>query len=471
MKKKDTAKNTNPVVFIKKCEEYDRGRIEAIVQEGMDVLNYHPAGKVYVKPNVVFAFNTDVFGTHAYTRTDFVGASLTAISKQPGVKRIDMGENCAVGFPTRLCYKHAGYYDEIKKVRGGADSPVGMFCIDEEPRETVFIGGAVHDTLRITRKMARADSKVYLPKLKGHCVSNMTGAVKLNIGICSDDERAIRHDFMLNEKIVDLLAAGYPDLIIMDAIDVGVGNEAFPIPRKLGLVLMGTNPVAVDLVAARLMGLSLEDVPYLKRAVERGYRPGSLRDVKITGDLKNLKDIDHWAKRLQPYDDEFERWHDIGRELKRLNSPIRFLWGPYNENTGEKCLTGCVMGVKMFLSAIEGFNEYEAFAAGKPVTFVIGKYPEKVDGRGEEVYMIGSCACADVANAKKITRIEKCFTTAADLNLAIGHKLGLKAPTRNAAFLFDLLGGVNKALLNKLVKGRYFQDIGHFIKHGLLKRI
>jgi Domain of unknown function (DUF362) len=36
---------------------------------------------------------------------------------------------------------------------------------------------------------------VYLPKLKCHCVSTMTGAVKLNIGICSDDERAIRYDF------------------------------------------------------------------------------------------------------------------------------------------------------------------------------------------------------------------------------------------------------------------------------------
>ena len=32
---------------------------------------------------------------------------------------------------------------------------------------------------------------------------------------------------MLNEKIVDLLVAGYPDFIVMDAIDVGMGNEAW----------------------------------------------------------------------------------------------------------------------------------------------------------------------------------------------------------------------------------------------------
>ncbi len=64
--------------------------------------------------------------------------------------------------------------------------------MDEERRDPVFIGGMVHDNLRVSRNMARADTKVYLPKLKCHCVSNMTGAVKLNIGICSDDERSIR---------------------------------------------------------------------------------------------------------------------------------------------------------------------------------------------------------------------------------------------------------------------------------------
>ncbi|MCJ7773461.1 MAG: DUF362 domain-containing protein, partial [Desulfobacterales bacterium] len=254
-------------VVIKRCEEYDRNAIETIIKDGMTRFDYRPRGNVFVKPNVVFANNPDVFGRHAYTPAPLVGASLMAISKHTDVKRIDLGENSAIGIPTRLNFKFAGYYDEIKKVRQKAACPVNIFCIDEELRDSVFIGGMVHDNLRIPRKMARADSKVYLPKLKCHCVSNMTGAVKLNVGICSDDERAIRHDFMLNEKIVDLLTAGYPDFIVMDAVEVGMGNEAFPTARKLGLIIMGTNPVAVDLVGARLLGLGIDDVPYLKTAV------------------------------------------------------------------------------------------------------------------------------------------------------------------------------------------------------------
>ncbi|MBW2179239.1 MAG: DUF362 domain-containing protein [Deltaproteobacteria bacterium] len=458
-------------VVIKRCEEYDRNVIEKIITDGMTRLNYRPRGNVFVKPNVVFANNPDVFGQHAYTPTPLVGASLTALSKREGVKRIDVGENSAIGIPTRLNYKFAGYYDEIKKVRLKAACPVNIFCIDEELRDSVFIGGMVHDNLRIPRKMARADSKVYLPKLKCHCVSNMTGAVKLNIGICSDDERAIRHDFMLNEKIVDLLAAGYPDFIVMDAVEVGIGNEAVPTARKLGLIIMGTNPVAVDLVGARLLGLGIDDVPYLKTAVSRGYTPAKLEDVKIDGDLSSIDDLDKYAKRIMPYDDEYHRWQDVNKELTRLNSPMRFLWGPYKSGNGSKCLTGCVMGIKMFLGSLEWFAGSEAFANAKPVVFIIGRIDEQVDARGEEVFLIGSCAEADIIHAKKITHLDKCFTTASDMNIYIGHKLGMPAISRDFNSMLPLLAGAAKASMMKLVNLRYFQDMGHFITKRLDRRL
>jgi uncharacterized protein (DUF362 family) len=458
-------------VFIKQCENYDRHRIEQIITEGMTRFGFSPKGKVMVKPNVVFAYQTDRFGNMAFTPPPVVGASLVALSKSPGVQRVDVGENCAIGFPTRLCYKSAGYYEELKLARKQATCPVGIFCMDEEPRESVFIGGVVHDNLRISRKMARADAKVYLPKLKCHCVSKMTGAVKLNIGICSDDERSIRHDFMLNEKIVDLLSAGYPDFIIMDAIDVGMGNEAFPTPRKLGLIIMGSNPLAVDIVGSRLLGLDARDVPYLKAAMDRGYTPTSIDQIIIDGDLKSIGEIDEQAKRLMPYDDEFFRWQDVEKELKRMNTPMRFFWGPYRKSQTDKCLTGCVMGLKMFLGGLEKFAGIEAFASAKPVSFVIGRYEEPIDAKGEEVFLLGSCAQADISNAKKVIHIDKCFTTATDMNLSIGHKLGIPAATRDPKFLLDLLVAASAAMGRKMISMRYFQDIGHFLAKGLIRRI
>ncbi len=458
-------------VLIKRCEEYDRDLIERLVSEGMRELDYKPSGKVFAKPNTVVAFKPELFGANAYTNKDVVGATLLALSKADGIERVDLGENCAVGMPTRLIYKHSGYFKMIKELKKQASCPLGIFAIDEERRDEVFIGGRVHDTLRVARKMARADSKVYLPKLKCHCVSNMTGTVKLNVGICSDDERSIRHDFMLNEKIVDLLSAGYPDFTVMDAIDVGVGNEAYPDMRKLGLILMGRNPVAVDLVATRLLGFGLDDIPYLKLATERGYSPTRLEDVPLAGDLTSIADLDEQAKRLMPYDDAYYRWQDVNKELDRLNSPLRFYWGPYRHGNGEKCLTGCVMGIKMFLASYEQYAGAEAFLTAKPSVMVIGRYDEQIDARGADVYLLGSCASADIVNAKKITHLDNCFVTASDMSLSFGHKLGMPAPTLNASFMLSYASSLLRSMVRKTTSLRYLQDTWYFLSKGLVRRV
>jgi len=458
-------------VIIRRCEEYDRSVIERLVVEGMGQLGYVPSGNIFAKPNVVFAGHPDILGTEACTNPAVIGGTLMALAKSPAVKRVDMGEKSAMGFPTRACYRYAGYYDEVKKLNSLAPSPVGIFCIDEELRDTVFIGGAVHDTLRVARKMARADSKVYIPKLKGHCVSNMTGAVKLNIGSCSEDERAIRHDFLLDEKIVDLLSAGNPDFVVVDAIDVGVGNEAFPKLRKLGLIIMGTNAVAVDIVCTRLLGFRLEEIPYLKLAVARGYTPSRLEDITLKGDVTNINGLDELAKRIMPYDDEFYRWQDVSKELTRLRSPMRFYWGPYRDGSSAKCLTGCVMGLKMFLASYEKYGGPRAFATARPVIFVIGKCDEEIDAKGERVFLLGTCARAKIKNAKYIMHIDKCFTTASDMTLTIGNRLGMRSPLSDMRLALPMFGTIFTVALRKLVGGRYFQDIGYFISKRLMRKI
>lgn len=442
-----------------------------MVREGMNALGYRPSGKVFVKPNVVFASDPKIFGNSAHTPTAILGGSVLAMTDEEAVKRVDVGENGAVGLPTRLLYKSCGYYDEVRRLNREGKKPVGIFCMDEELRDPVFVGGNVHDVLRVSRRMNRADSKVYLPKLKGHCVSNMTASIKLNIGICSDDERSIRHDFLLNEKIVDLLAPGYPDFIVLDAIDVGVGNEAFPTLRKMGLIVMGRNPIAVDLVGARLLGYSAADVPYLQLAIDRGYPPAKLEDVDIRGDLSSIEDLDGYAKRIQPYDEEFYRWQDVNKELARLKSPMRFYWGPYRHGDGKKCLTGCVMGIKMFLGSYEKTAGPEAFASARPVVFVIGRVEEQIDARGEEVFMVGTCARAKVTNAKKITHIQKCFTTASDMHLSFGRRLGMKSMIQYPGLFSSLAANLALAATRKSFSGRYLQDIAYFFTKRLDRRI
>ena len=329
----------------------------------------------------------------------------------------------------------------------------------------------VHDILRVSRKMARADTKVYLPKLKCHCVSNITATVKLNIGICSDDERSIRHDFLLNDKIVDLLSVGYPDFTIMDAVDIGVGNEGFPIIRKLGLVMMSRNPIAIDMIGARILGYQVEEIPYLKRAIERGYTPTRIDEVDLAGDLKSLDDVDQAAKRIQPYDDEFYQWQDINKELKRLNSPMRFYWGSYRGGNGERCKTGCIMGLKMFLASLEKYAGTEAFARSKPAVLVIGKVDEEIDVKGADAFLFGSCSEAKLRDARKVVHIDKCFTTVADMSMRCMGQLGVKSPMQDPKFALPLARGVLGASVRKWLNLRYPQDIAYFVTKKLERRV
>ena len=63
-------------------------------------------------------------------------------------------------------------------------------------------------------------------------------------------------------------------LVLADAVIAGEGEGPLePAPRPLGRLIAGTNPVAVDWVAATLMGFAPERIPALERARAAGSRP------------------------------------------------------------------------------------------------------------------------------------------------------------------------------------------------------
>jgi len=464
--------DNDSVVLVKECGEYEPDKIRLMVLDGMKKLGYSPRGKVALKPNVVCAFDPKFSSVHAYTHPKFLSGVVRAVSEQDEVSGIAITETSAVGNPSPVSFHFAGYTKLVRELKKEVKKPVRLVGMDEEMRKEVFLGGVVHHQVRLARSFALADSKIYLPKLKGHCVSRMTGAVKLNIGILSFDDRSVRHDFLLDQKIVDLLRVGYPDFVVMDAITIGVGNEALPIPRKLGLILMGRNPVAVDLVASRLLGMRGEvDVPYLALAIKNGYKPASLEEVKLIGDAESEKDLERFAERVKPYDDEFYRWQDVNKELERMRSPLRLYFGPYSEKSEARCETGCVMGLKMYLAFLEAYAGVDGFARAKPGIFVIGKIREEIDAKGANVFIFGSCSSAKILNPGKVVNINKCFTTASDMFLIVGNRTGIKSPFFDPKFLSQYVPYLLFSIGKKLVNGRYLQDIAYFASQGLFRKI
>jgi hypothetical protein len=61
---------------------------------------------------------------------------------------------------------------------------------------------------------------------------------------------------------------------LVDGIVAGEGNGPLDAsPKSAGVVLAGTNPVAVDLACARVMGFDYRRIPMLNRALERHRLP------------------------------------------------------------------------------------------------------------------------------------------------------------------------------------------------------
>jgi uncharacterized protein (DUF362 family) len=94
-------------------------------------------------------------------------------------------------------------------------------------------------------------------------------------------------------------------LAVVDGIIAGEGNGPMaPDPKSCGVILAGTNPLAVDCVAATLMGFDWQKLPVLRDAFEMrqldfaGLRPGDVSVVSNretwSGSLAGMREVFHF---------------------------------------------------------------------------------------------------------------------------------------------------------------------------------
>mgnify|MGYP002153793220 CR=1 FL=1 len=324
-------------VLLKEVIGYDYHKIREAIQQGMKHFGARPKGRVFVKPNVIFAHKR--YGTTGFTNVVFLRALLEELSGRIEVERITLGEHCAVTVPTRYAFSEAGYMP-LKKI-----PKVRFDYIEEAPKIFVDLKKAtIHKRLPIAKSMSEADYKIWAPKLKTHASTKLTCALKLNLGILDSRTRLQAHDYRLEEKIADIYEAGYPDFIAVDAIEIGQQAELVPLLKRINCVMMGTTGVAIDSVAARILGFKPSEIDHLRIARERGFLPKSDDQIEIKGDLS----LSQLKERVGTLDRTF---HDP----REVDTPIRFYLGNYPEGN-HICETGCTNMIKTALSI---FNAYD----------------------------------------------------------------------------------------------------------------
>lgn len=129
---------------------------------------------------------------------------------------------------------------------------------------------------------------VHLPTMKTHGHSTTTGSIKNAFGGLLKEVRHYAHKY-IHEVLVDLLIMQkelHPGVFaVMDATVCGNGAGPRTVePVIANFLLASGDCVALDAVAAKMMGFEPMDIPYLRIATERGLGTADLREIQILGD-------------------------------------------------------------------------------------------------------------------------------------------------------------------------------------------
>jgi uncharacterized protein (DUF362 family) len=129
---------------------------------------------------------------------------------------------------------------------------------------------------------------VHLPTVKTHMYTTTTGAMKNAFGGLLSKYRHYTHTW-IHETLVDLLAIQkeiHPGIFaVMDGTTAGNG----PGPRLMepvvkNVILASADQVAIDAVAAKLMGFDPLSIKYICLAHDQGLGVGDPREIELVGD-------------------------------------------------------------------------------------------------------------------------------------------------------------------------------------------
>ena len=367
-------------VILRHCPAYDAAAIRTLVREGLEELGLRPQGRTLLKPNLVAAGKPF---DDAYTRPEFVEGVLLALRDRDegAMTELAVGERCGIGMPTRFVFDQAGVNPIL--ARTGAK----RYCFDEVPQVEIPLThvGRLRDAIFTPEPIALADFFVNCPKFKAHPWTTVTFSMKNYIGIQDDRHRLIDHDHALSRKVADLQYIIQPQFIAIDCIIAGEGRMLTPIPRKMNLVVMGNNQVAVDSVCSRIIGLDPREVEHIRLAHGRGFGPIDMNEVRLSGDVT--------------FDEAKERAKGFKVGLVRVEKyfegeKIQAYAGPppgHGRDPDSYCWGGCP-GAMEEAAAMLRVADAQWDAKLPRIHFVFGHYKGPLDvSYGERVIFVGDC--------------------------------------------------------------------------------
>lgn len=274
------------IVNVKEYETIQEAVIGAIkLIENSLPFDIAQSEKILLKPNLLTSKKD------ACTQPVFVDGVISYL-KQIGVPMTNVylgdspGQSEKVGSDVA---KEIGIYDLCET------SGIHFVDFEGDIPVTVEIDGALNlKEIRVARVVKECDVLINLPRLKSHLEATMTGAIKNYWGIIPGGLKAKYHLFgKTTDQFGEVLADNFswvvknkPNrLTVYDLQEIMEGSmgPAGGKMTKWDLILVGTDELALDVIAMEIGKINPKNVPHLKNGIERNLGVGNLDNIEIVG--------------------------------------------------------------------------------------------------------------------------------------------------------------------------------------------
>lgn len=252
--------NEKSKVIVLSCDSYEEERIYTLLKRGLKELGgvgalINKEEKILLKPNLLKKAEVE---KAVITHPVVVGV-FARILREAGYENIVLADSCGHG-TTKQVIQGTGMDTYLEKYQIPAiDYTKGVHV--ENP------DGIQAKEFILPKELLEADCVISLSKMKTHALERITGAVKNSYGFIYGKNKAIGHTKYPSadsfaRMLIDLNQYVKPRLYIMDGITAMEGNgPGSGDPTAMNVILMSTDPVALDSVFARLVYLKPEMVP------------------------------------------------------------------------------------------------------------------------------------------------------------------------------------------------------------------
>lgn len=245
------------------------GGLENFVEKGQTVV---------LKPNVVadHGLRNGVYTGGIVTDIGIMRALIEILLPIAGKVVVAEGASINRAETTKL-FEHYGY-DKLVDL-----DPVKVSLVDLNADKLVrksVPGGKRMLSREIPVTLENADTIINVPVMKTHFAALTSLSIKSLQGAMPPIEKYMSHFFGLWQNLINIHHLVKPKLHIMDGLTAQENfGPVYGTPKTMNLIIGGTNPVAVDAVTMRIMGLDPALSPPVQFAYMQGL--GSIEPEKI----------------------------------------------------------------------------------------------------------------------------------------------------------------------------------------------